>query len=160
MPGVFAGTNRRFRWFALKLFALILSVPAPLAAQATDAAASAGQESAVNSAQNFVGRYDEGDFGEIYDTELGPSFKALMARDVFVQQGGFMRVQSGGKALAREFIGAQPFSQTPTGARGDYYYVRFRTRHPNGLVFQDVYLEKVGSQWKVAGFYMMPAPQQ
>ena len=145
-------------------FGFAFAGSAPLLAQPSQsgqaAAPDAERDAAVRAALIFVTRYDEGDFGEIYDEELGPTFKALVAKPVFVQQGGFIRVQSGGKALARELVGSQAFSQTPSGATGTFYYVRFRTRHPNGLVFQDVYLEKVGGSWKTAGIYMLPAPQQ
>lgn len=161
MPGAFAhdryGIFGRW-WIGVAALALLLSLAVPVAAQ------TGGQDrqhqAAVNAAQSFVTRFEEADLGDVYDRELSSTFKALMARDMFVQQGGIVRVQSGGSALARELVGVQAFSQTQTGARGDYRYVRFRTRHPNGLVFQDVYLEKAGEGWKVMGFYLLPAPQQ
>jgi hypothetical protein len=143
--------------------ALAMLATTPVFAQPLQRAAmqsDAGQQAAVDAAKAFVTRFDEADFGDIYDRDLSQTWKALMSRETFIQQGGFLRLQSGGRAQAREYIGAQSYSQTPTGARGEYYYVRFRTRHPNGLVFQDVYMEKVGSQWKAMGFNMMPAPQQ
>lgn len=132
----------------------------PAHSQSAPAPAAPHNEAAVAAAQRFVTRYDQANPGELYDEELSQTFKALMARDTFIQQTGFTRVQSGGLALGREFIGAQAFQQTPTGNRGNYQYVRFRTRYPNGLVFQDVYLEEVAGSWKVMGFYMLPAPQQ
>lgn len=148
---------------ALLVAAALAAILVPVCAEAAavqSEQADAQQEAAVTAAQVFVTRFDDGDFGEIYDEELSQTFKSLVARETFVQQGGFVRVQSGGRALAREFVGAQAFSQTPTGASGQYYYVRFRTRYPNALVFQDVYLENVDGRWKVMGFYLPPAPQQ
>ncbi|WP_186456882.1 DUF4019 domain-containing protein [Sphingomonas suaedae] len=137
---------------------IIVIDPAPARADAT--VDSDSKEDAESAALSFVTRFEEGDPGEIYDEELSPSFKALTARQNFVQQSGFLRLQSGGRALARELIGSQPFTQTPTGQVGTFYYIRFRTRHPNGLVYQDVYLERVDSAWKIAGFYTIAAPQQ
>jgi hypothetical protein len=143
---------------------LSFGLPAPISAanQANQAenSGSPQDDPAVRAALQFVTRYEEGDLGDIYDHELTTAFKSLMARDLFLQQGGFMRVQSGGRARSREFVGMQPFRQTPTGQTGDYRYVRFRTLHPNGLVFQDVYMDNVGGTWKVMGFYVLPAPQQ
>lgn len=144
--------------FLVTLATSPLSAQAPQQAPAT--APSVIPDSALNAAKSFVGRFDEVDFGQLYDADLSPTWKALMAREMFIQQGGFLRLQSGGRALGREYIGAQFFAQAPTGARGDYYYVRFRTRYPNGLVYQDVYVEKVGTSWKISGFNMLPAPQQ
>jgi len=91
---------------------------------------------------------------------MSPKFKALTARDTFLQNGGTIRIQTGGRALARELVGAQAFAQDPQGTKGDFEYVRFRARLPNGLVFQDVYLENIGGAWKVAGIFYLPAPQQ
>lgn len=132
----------------------------PAAAQDDATAVSDLKREAEAAALNFVSRFEEGDPGDIYDQELSPSFKTLTARQNFVQQSGFLRLQSGGRALARELVGGQAFTQTPTGQVGTFYYVRFRTRHPNGLVYQDVYLERVDSVWKIAGFYTLAAPQQ
>jgi hypothetical protein len=150
----------------LGVIALIVgaSVAEPLSAQTSSNPSTTVDQTtkaaAEKAALNFVTRFEEGDPGVVYDEELSATFKALQSRQLFVQQAGFLKVQSGGSALARELIGSQPFSQTPSGQTGEYCYVRFRTRHPNGLVFQDVYLEKVGTEWKVGGFFTMAAPQQ
>lgn len=152
------------RWLvhclALIPLAVVPTIAAPLPQSATMQPSSPQDDPAVQAALQFVTRYEEGDLGDVYDQELSTTFKSLMGRDMFVQQGGFMRMQSGGRAKSREFIGIQPFKQTPTGQTGDYRYIRFRTLHPNGLVFQDVYVENVSGIWKVMGFYVTQAPQQ
>lgn len=141
----------------------LLVAPALSSAQPSgdqEKASRAEREAAETAALSFLARFEEGDLGNVYDTELSPSYRTLTARQLFVQQGSFMRLQSGGRAVARELVGSQPFTQTPTGQTGSYFYVRYRTRHPNGLVFQDLYLEDVAGAWKVAGFWTLPAPQQ
>ncbi|WP_380780413.1 DUF4019 domain-containing protein [Sphingomonas sp. R86520] len=152
-----------FRGHAIVLFttALLLPMAAPPSARATQTASDAEAETAAkDAALGFVGRFDESDLGGLYDEELAPVFKALMARDYFVQQGNSLRLQSGGKAVGREFVGAQHFTQTPTGQTGSFYWVRYRTRHPNGLVYEDVTVQKVDGNWKVMGFNTVAAPQQ
>lgn len=141
-------------------FGAILAVVPATAAVAQTGTETARDERAVSAAGDFVAKFEEGDLGALYDQSTAPSFRALTARQVFVEQGGALRLQSGGRALARELVGAQAYSQLPNGSRGNYQFVRFRTRHPNGLVFQDVYLEDIEGQWKVIGFYLNPAPQQ
>jgi len=130
------------------------------AGQAQSTLSDADKEAGEAEALMFVERLDSGDLGELYDEELGPVFKALMAKPNFIQQGSFQRLQSGGPAVARELVGSQPFTQTPTGQTGNFLYVRYRTRHPNGLVFQDIYVEKLDTGWKVVGVWTLPAPQQ
>jgi hypothetical protein len=144
---------------------LFIAVPAGGLAQpapsdvAADSAADA-KEAAEKAALVFVSRVEDGDLGDVYDEELSPTFKALTSRAIFIQQSGFLRVQSGGRAAARELVGSQPFTTTPTGQTGTYYYVRFRTRFPNALVFQDIYLELIDGVWKISGAWNSPAPQQ
>lgn len=153
-------------WTSLKLLATCVaawntSVPGVAQdAQKTTASSDETKIAAEGAALNFLARYEEGDLGEVYDTELSPTYRILVAKPAFVQQGNFMRLQSGGRAVARELVGSQPYAQTPTGQTGNYFYVRHRTRHPNGLVFQDVHLEMVGGEWKVMGFWTSVAPQQ
>lgn len=142
---------------------LVLSMAAGMTwpARTQPQTAEAQKERVLSAAGDFVAKFEEeGDLGDLYDRATTASFRALMSRELFIQQGGFLRLQSGGRALARELVGVQPFSQLPNGTRGSFQYVRFRTRHPNGLVFQDVYLEEDRGQWKVIGFYLTPAPQQ
>jgi len=137
-------------------FFFVAGAPLPGQGMPTDAKGQA----AVRAAQSFMSRFEEGDLGNVYDQEMSPKFKALTARDTFLQNGGTIRIQTGGRALARELVGAQAFAQDPQGTKGDFEYVRFRARLPNGLVFQDVYLENIGGAWKVAGIFYLPAPQQ
>lgn len=158
---ILVSVPKSLRGLAARLAAAVLGAAlaaAPLAAQGmpTDAKGQA----AVSEAQAFMASFEEGELGNVYDQEMGPTFKSMTPRDLFLQNGGTIRIQTGGKALARELVGAQAFSQDPKGNKGDFEYVRFRARLPNGLVFQDVYLEYVAGAWKVAGFFYLPAPQQ
>jgi hypothetical protein len=69
-----------------------------------------------------------------------------------------IRIQSGGPAEARQLVGSQIVTRSPTGQVVDVYYVRFKAKHPNGQVFEDVYLEKEAGIWKVAGFWLSQVP--
>lgn len=110
-------------------------------------------------ARTFVIHLESVNATTIYDDELGPTFKQAVQKQAFVSNMGMLRIQSGGASLARQTVGGQAFSQTPTGQTGDFYYVRFKTRFPSAMVFQDVYLEKINSTWKVSGYWTFPAPQ-
>jgi len=134
------------------LFLLILGAVIVESAQAQ------ATTSAESVAKNFVLHLEAGSFGDIYDEDLGPTFKQGVKKDMFVSQMGMMKIQNGGSAQARQLIGGQAFSQTPNGLTGEFYYVRFKTKFPSGMVFQDVYLEKVSGVWKVSGYWMFPAP--
>jgi Protein of unknown function (DUF4019) len=154
--------NRKTAWLVAVLAAALYepaaaqSPPVATSAQSTN---TAEQTAAQDAANTYLVRLDEGDLGDLYES-MTAGYRTLVSKPMFLQRAGFLRLQSGGRALARELVGSQAFTQTPTGQTGNYYYVRFRTRHPNGLVFQDVYLEKVGSAWVVADYYAYPAPQQ
>jgi hypothetical protein len=120
--------------------------------------AAAQNSQAEVAAQRFVNHLESVKASDIYDDELGPTFKQAIKKDAFVSGMGMLKIQSGGGSLARQLVGGQSFKQTPTGQTGDFYYVRFKTKFPVGMVFQDVYLEKVDSDWKVSGYWTFPAP--
>lgn len=109
-------------------------------------------------AKTFLTHVETSSLAEIYDSELGPSFKQSISKTAFVQGFGVMKIQMGGAVQARQFIGGQEFSTTQTGQTGTFYYVRFKSKFPDATVFQDVYLEKVAGAWKISGFYTIPAP--
>lgn len=138
------------------LLTFFLIVLCALAAKQANAQTIAAAESV---AKSFVAHLEVAGFGEIYDEELGPTFKQGMKKDQFVSQMGMLKIQTGGVAQARQFVGGQAFTQTPTGLTGDFYYVRFRTKFPSGMVFQDVYLERLSGVWKISGYWLGPAPQ-
>jgi hypothetical protein len=118
----------------------------------------AQDSSAENAAKNFVTRLDVGDLGNLYEIELSPYFKQMVKKDVFVSNSAMIKIQAGGPAQARQMVGGQAFAHTPTGQTGVFYYVRFKTKFPNALVFQDIYLEQVDRKWKVSGYWVFPAP--
>lgn len=118
----------------------------------------AQSSAAETAARAFVTHLESVSPAEIYEEELGPTFKDAVKKPAFVSNMGILKIQAGGTSLARQTVGGQAFSQTPAGQTGEFYYVRFKTRFPSGMVFQDVYLEKVASSWKVSGYWMLPAP--
>lgn len=144
--------------FAIALMSAALAGTGPARAQAGSQTNSNSEE--VRTALAIAGRLEDGDLGGVYDKDLSDTFRALVGRDLFIQQMGMVRMQGGGRAKSRELVGSQAFTQTPTGKTGVFRYIRFRTLHPNGLVFQDIYLERVGTAWKLMGYYLLPAPQQ
>jgi len=122
------------------------------------AAQSGDQAGATLAATAFVDQLDTADLGQVYDQDLSDTFHVLMARKTFIDQISIARIQAGGAHTAREMVGSSSFDHLPTGQTGDFYFVRFKTRFPNAVVFQDIYLQKVGVGWKVAGSLALPAP--
>jgi hypothetical protein len=121
-------------------------------------AQNADQASANQAAAAYVDQLDAADLGEVYDQDMADVFRAVMTRKAFIDLISIARIQAGGVHTAREFVGASAFDHLPTGQTGEFYFVRFKTRFPNGVVFQDVYLQKVGASWKVAASLASPAP--
>ncbi len=149
-------------WRILVALAVVFAISPPLLHAQDDTTFeldAAEKEAAETAALAFIQRHETGELGALYDEELIAGFKALAARNVFIEQGRLMRLQLGGTAVARELVGGHSFDKLPTGHTGIYHFVRFRARYPNALVYQDVTLEKVDSEWKIAGFYVLPAPQ-
>lgn len=110
-------------------------------------------------AKQFLRAADETDIPGIYRDIMGASFRGQYPESLFEQNIGMSRIQQGGAAQSRELVGSQPMSFIPTnGQQGTFYYVRFRTRYPNGVVFQDVYLDKENNDWKIFGWQTLPAP--
>jgi hypothetical protein len=130
-----------------------------IAASALVSQALAQQTTAESAAKTFVAHLDTINPADIYDSELGPTFKQAIKKDYFVSNTGVIKIQTGGPALARQMVGGQALTQTPNGQSGTFYYVRFKTKFPSGFVFQDVYLEMVDNKWKISGYWIAPAPQ-
>ena len=122
------------------------------------ALAQSDKQAAEAAASHYLVSFDNEDLTDIYQNQLGPTFKQAVTEKQFVQQGGMVKIQWGGPAEARSLAGSQLFSQLPTGQTGEFYYVRYKAKYPNGAIFQDVYLEKVGATWKVSGFWIFVAP--
>jgi hypothetical protein len=133
---------------------LVASVVCP----AATAQVGSEKEAAERAAAQFAISLDSGDLGTIYNSRMAPSFRQFYTEQQFAQSVGMLRIQSGGPAQARLVEGSQQLSQLPTGQQGTFYYVRLRAKHPNGSVFEDIYLEKVGSAWLTSGWYTIPAP--
>ena len=124
--------------------------------------AQTGEEKAAeNAAVSFLQRLHQGDLGDVYDTQLSSRFQNTTARKQFVQQGGMMRIQMGGPPSSRQLVGGQLVDQLPSQPplQGQFYYVRYRANYPQAQVFEDVYLEKVSSSWKVLSFWFVPTKQ-
>jgi hypothetical protein len=133
-------------------------VAASCLAATASAAQDADQASTTQQAAAYVDRLETADLGQVYDQDMADTFHALMARKAFIGLISVARIQAGGVHAARELVGASVFDHLPTGQTGNFYFVRFKTRFPNGVVFQDVYLQKIGASWKVAGSLSGPAP--
>ncbi len=140
-----------------QILGVIAAVAVCLAAT-TAAAQGVDQVNAVQAATAYVDQLDTADLGQVYDQDTTDAFRALMVRKTFIDQISIARIQAGGPHTAREVAGSTPFDHLPTGQTGDFYYVRFKTRFPNAVVFQDVYLQKVGADWKIAASLALPAP--
>jgi hypothetical protein len=112
-------------------------------------------------AASFLQKMDAGDLGTLYDT-LSTRFQSATPKNSFVQGAGLLRIQSGGSpAATRRLIGSQALDQIPgTTISGHFYYVRYLGKYAVFSAFQDVYLEKQGSDWKVGGFQFGNAPPQ
>jgi Protein of unknown function (DUF4019) len=115
------------------------------------------KDGAERAASLFLSEFDSTDLGSLY-SRMGPTFRQIYTQEQFVQQAGMMRLQLGGTAAGRLLVGSQAMNQMPNGIRGDFFYVRYKARYPNGFVFQDTMLEKAGDEWRVGGFNFLPAP--
>jgi hypothetical protein len=123
------------------------------------AAAQSVDPSARDVALRFLREFDASDPRLLYRQLLSLQFQTTVQEQLFVDSVGIGRVQSGGPAQARVLVGGHPFSQLPNGQQGQYYFVRFRGQYPSlPPTFQDVYLERVGNEWKVGGFLNSAAP--
>ncbi len=141
---------------ALRLALLLFAVAgwaclSPAYAQSSD---EMGAEAAAGA---YVDHLDFANLDQVYDNDLSDSFKVLMARKAFIDLISVARIQAGGAHTARSLVGSHGFSQAPTGQTGEFYYVRFRTVFPSAVVFQDVYLQKIGDRWKITGSLSLPA---
>jgi len=141
----------------LRIVGVVLAAASCLIATASTGQG-ADQAAATRAAAAYVDQLDTADLGQVYDQDMADIFHALMPRKSFIDLIAMARIQAGGPHTAREFVGASAFDHLPTGQTGEFYFVRFKTRFPNAVVFQDVYLQKVGAGWKVAGSLSGPAP--
>jgi hypothetical protein len=129
-----------------------LALLAPALAQTDE------KRAAENAAADFLRSLDRDELGEVYERFAAPSFKSFMDKPMFEQQSAFMRIQWGGPAMTRVIAGSMPFLQNSQGQSGTFYYVRYKATFPNGSIFQDVYLEKIDSAWKITSLQFNPAP--
>jgi hypothetical protein len=112
--------------------------------------------SAEQAAASYVDQLDTADLDQVYDQDLSASFHVLMTRKAFTDLISVARIQAGGPHQAREIVGSYGFDRAPNGDTGDFYYVRFKTRFPSAVVFQDVWLAKAGDDWKVTASLATP----
>jgi hypothetical protein len=121
---------------ALTILATFVLALLPAAAQESD------KTIADSTASSLVRALASDDLSDLYDRVAGPSMKIQLSRELFQQQFGMWRIQSGGPAATRTLVGSMPFGQIPnTLQTGTFYYVRYKAAYPNGQVFEDVYLE-------------------
>jgi hypothetical protein len=101
--------------------------------------------------------FDRDDLSGLYRS-LSPNFRSTTTEQQFVQLVGMMRIQAGGPAQSRSIVGSQLMTDMPGAPKGDYFYVRYKSKYPNGFVFQDAYLEKADSLWRVLSYNVLAAP--
>jgi len=109
-------------------------------------------------AEGFLTALDSGDPGATYDKWVAERAKAFVSRDAFVQGINVFRIQSGGPAQSRLFVGGTPINQIPNGPTGDFYYLRYRQGYSSSPLFFDVTLERVNQSWLVLNYNFSPAP--
>jgi uncharacterized protein DUF4019 len=153
LSGVASGgsTATSRRWLGLIVAALALC--------AISGAMASADDQAKASAVDFLKAVDFGDLKQVY-AGTSPLMKTNIAESAFVNNMSMFRIQTGGPASSRSIVGEQPFDQLPTGVKGEFYFIRYRSVYPNGPIFQDVYLEKLaGGAWKVGGIWMNAVPK-
>jgi hypothetical protein len=138
------------------VFVLALSVWAVLITITVSQAQDAEQGAAEQSATQFWFGFDRGDLAQLYQS-LAPEFRNTTSQQQFVQQSGMMRIQSGGPAETRALVGSQALNDMPD-FKGQFFYVRFKAKYPNGFVYQDAYLKKSDNSWRVWSFNVVVAP--
>ncbi|MER9546463.1 DUF4019 domain-containing protein [Mesorhizobium sp. M0437] len=109
-------------------------------------------------AANWVRSLDAGDAGALYENYASSYYKATVPKKVFVNWVGTTRIQSGGAASSRSVEGFQQLDQLQNGVTGTFYYVRYRSSHPNGNVFDDILLTEENGAWLVYWYTVFPAP--
>lgn len=86
------------------------------------------------------------------------TFRQAVSFQQFTTNIAMWRIQVGGPPADLAVVGSTYFTQAPNGAVGDFYYARLKAAYPNGKLFIDIYLSKIGPAWKVDGFTYAPAP--
>jgi len=111
-------------------------------------------------AVGFLKAFDKGDLRPAFRERVGSTLKQTTNEEAFVAQFSIVRGQLGGAGSDRVVIDERSLSQLPgTQFQGTFYFFRFKTRHPVGNVYEDVYMQKEGDgAWKVVGSLFYPAP--
>ncbi len=95
---------------------------------------------------------------QAYTKIASPTFKQAVSFQQFTTNIAVWKIQAGGPPANVAVVGSTYFTQAPNGAVGDFYYARLKAGYPNGKLFIDIYLSKIGPAWKVDGFTYAPAP--
>lgn len=140
-----------YRLFVLLVLVLIFSAGKSAYAQDED------QRLAEESANQFWYGYDRGDLSTLYKS-LSKAFRDQITETQFVQQVGLSRIQGGGAAFTRTLVGSQSMNSLPGYPEGNYFYVRYKARYPNGDVFQDTMVTKEAASWRLYSFNVLAAP--
>lgn len=143
-----------------RAFLVVLAASLFCCANTSKADPSTSEKSVAESvAADFLRGIDSGDLPSIFNKFAGPTLKSQVQQTDFEQTAGYYRIQFGGPAASRTLVGSQSLSTIPaTGQQGIFYYVRYRGAFLNGFIYEDVYLEKEGTDWKVHSMQFFPAP--
>lgn len=135
----------------LALISVLYSFPS---AATEDADQVAAQQAAVN----FTNGLFDGIPATLYNSQASRGFRRAINLQQFSMNSALFRIQVGGPARNIRVAGSTSYATAPTGEAGRFYFVRVRADYPNGPLFLDHYLSKVGLSWLIETYTVMPAP--
>jgi len=127
---------------------------------AITAARAAEEDDVKVSANAFIdAMMDTKNVAQTFERFAGPRMRQTQTKDTLAEYVGLYALQFGGKLKDKQFIGAQHLTQWPgTNEKGNFYFLRYRTRYPTADVFTDLWMERADDGWRVISFQFIPAP--
>jgi hypothetical protein len=106
----------------------------------------------------FDGSYSvESKAGDFYDKSLGSRWSSSMGKSDFSSELERIGKSLGGAPTERTLVEATPFGTLPiSGETGTFMLLAFVAKYPAATIREEVYLEQLGSGWKVIGALMRP----
>jgi len=130
------------------IFALVIALLLPVAAQAADPAAPA-----TEAARSWLGLIDAGSYDRSW-TQASALFRQRVSQD---QWGGMVKSvrESLGAVVSREPAGAQLATTLPGAPDGKYAVVKFTTKFAKkASATETVTMMMDGGTWKAAGYFI------